>query len=520
MKRMRLSEQLAESLSASEALYGFAGWLTTRRQSVTAGSRHDAARWADLVKRFSDENALPEPRDGWHKGLKHPTESMSEQLAQAVYLEEGIFQGPPAMLRDIGEWMRSVFAGHILALTEKNLELAIKPKQVAKERIESMRKSMAALPGDLKKIEGTNRSVSYKVWYRDEEKRLGVRHVRPEGDEYLWYSKKDRQNVYSYDKEEGFYPRFQIGQGKKRPHFDRGYLDYEPLSANDTVTRMRKKLGMFIETQEATLKRIERRGSDFKGSDVVDLKLLERECRKYADKPKEYTALAKKEFPVDITGWKYMERLMKKYAGPPGKTRMPLLSRMWIEKALKKQGFDKIRVVLSFKKHEKSVGTWFPHKKELRVDFRTIFTGGGPLVSFRESLDDVLRTLRHEVQHLGQDVLTGLLELGREAGTPSAELDPQAPHKSLQQRYRRRRRKIHPRREEEFYTRLADEIDRFVKHVRKVKLSGRRDAARGWVDSTYFFRVLKKHEPAKYRKAVGEFIKGVEDRGVELNPRR
>ena len=79
-----MGDQLQEALSPSEALYGFAGWLTTRRQSVTASSRHDAARWAELVQTFAATNDLEDPREGWHKELKHPTEGVSGQLQAAL----------------------------------------------------------------------------------------------------------------------------------------------------------------------------------------------------------------------------------------------------------------------------------------------------------------------------------------------------------------------------------------------------------------------------------------------------
>ena len=59
-------------LSASEALYGFAGWLTTRDTAVTFSAKHDAALAADLVNAFVGANGLESPRDGWEKQLKHP----------------------------------------------------------------------------------------------------------------------------------------------------------------------------------------------------------------------------------------------------------------------------------------------------------------------------------------------------------------------------------------------------------------------------------------------------------------
>ena len=59
-------------LTASEALFGFAGWLTTRDEAVTASSKHDAGIWASLVSQFCEVNNLDTPRDGWDENLTHP----------------------------------------------------------------------------------------------------------------------------------------------------------------------------------------------------------------------------------------------------------------------------------------------------------------------------------------------------------------------------------------------------------------------------------------------------------------
>lgn len=59
-------------LSASESLFGFMGWLTSRVTASTFSSHHDAGEAADLVKVFCEANNLPEPRDGWAEELKRP----------------------------------------------------------------------------------------------------------------------------------------------------------------------------------------------------------------------------------------------------------------------------------------------------------------------------------------------------------------------------------------------------------------------------------------------------------------
>lgn len=59
------------SLSASEALYGFVGWLTSRSEPVTMSDKDNAACAVDLVDEFCKANNLPEPRDGWSDLLVH-----------------------------------------------------------------------------------------------------------------------------------------------------------------------------------------------------------------------------------------------------------------------------------------------------------------------------------------------------------------------------------------------------------------------------------------------------------------
>lgn len=52
------------TLNASEALYGFCGWLTSRKEVTPAMSERIVA--------FCDANNLPPLRDGWLDILKHP----------------------------------------------------------------------------------------------------------------------------------------------------------------------------------------------------------------------------------------------------------------------------------------------------------------------------------------------------------------------------------------------------------------------------------------------------------------
>jgi hypothetical protein len=60
----------APALSPSEAVCGFAGWLTCRDESVTFGSTHDAAPAACLVDAFCKSQGLQPPRDEWANALR------------------------------------------------------------------------------------------------------------------------------------------------------------------------------------------------------------------------------------------------------------------------------------------------------------------------------------------------------------------------------------------------------------------------------------------------------------------
>ena len=69
-----------DSLSASEALYGFMSWLSTRKKEITISSTHDAAGPADLVSVFCEKNNLREPGSGWANRLIRPMRDYDDML--------------------------------------------------------------------------------------------------------------------------------------------------------------------------------------------------------------------------------------------------------------------------------------------------------------------------------------------------------------------------------------------------------------------------------------------------------
>jgi hypothetical protein len=61
---------LTPVLSGSEAVYAFAGWLTTRPDPVIMSARDDAGEPAQLVDKFNKRQGLADPRPGWEEGIK------------------------------------------------------------------------------------------------------------------------------------------------------------------------------------------------------------------------------------------------------------------------------------------------------------------------------------------------------------------------------------------------------------------------------------------------------------------
>lgn len=62
-----------DKLTASEAVYGFAAWLTTRDEITIMGSSQECSNIAKLCEQFVKENNLNHPRDGWENNLIHPS---------------------------------------------------------------------------------------------------------------------------------------------------------------------------------------------------------------------------------------------------------------------------------------------------------------------------------------------------------------------------------------------------------------------------------------------------------------
>lgn len=68
-----MSTEKEENVLASEAVYVFAAWITTRSTVTTASAAHDSAPIAEIVAEFCDANDLKPPReDIYPNNLMHP----------------------------------------------------------------------------------------------------------------------------------------------------------------------------------------------------------------------------------------------------------------------------------------------------------------------------------------------------------------------------------------------------------------------------------------------------------------
>lgn len=58
-----------DKLTASEAIYGFVAWLTTRDEITTMGADHDCTPLPPLIDEFCKAHDLADPRADYHHNL-------------------------------------------------------------------------------------------------------------------------------------------------------------------------------------------------------------------------------------------------------------------------------------------------------------------------------------------------------------------------------------------------------------------------------------------------------------------
>ena len=62
-------EKMSNKLNPKEALYGFCGWLTTRKEKTAMSASDDAAPIPELIEKFAKVNNLDDVSKDWPDNL-------------------------------------------------------------------------------------------------------------------------------------------------------------------------------------------------------------------------------------------------------------------------------------------------------------------------------------------------------------------------------------------------------------------------------------------------------------------
>jgi len=204
-------------------------------------------------------------------------------------------------------------------------------------------------------------------------------------------------------------------------------------------------------------------------------------------------------------------------------------------------GFSEVDVDVEFSYGAAASGEYKPEKRQIVVypltDRPAWYAFKDAEKAVRGYMAEIAATIKHELTHMSQDLLAvfhGLQTMGAGLPSPSIRNNDYTPLGVFRDNTpdHTRRTKEHDLRDIEFYTQLQDEIDLYLRAVKVVPESLRDKARKIWVGlaqgplraegveyeilgvrpwmTQHTFRVLHTSEPAKWRKAVGEFWKATE----------
>ena len=77
-------------LNGSEILYGFCGWLNSRKSKTIMSSSNKAAPVVDLITDFIEANGLEDPESGWEENLLFPV--LKTETATSGNLKEEVIK--------------------------------------------------------------------------------------------------------------------------------------------------------------------------------------------------------------------------------------------------------------------------------------------------------------------------------------------------------------------------------------------------------------------------------------------
>ena len=391
----------------------------------------------------------------------------------------GLFEAPPRVLKAVTDWAISVYAGHILAQVEKRLDAP--PDDTAKRMAQTEKYlDPEVLFSTIERMPEGNKTLRIPAGLD-----LDVVIKRPRiSDPGSSVEGEDIQVILVRKGQRAKFP-------KEPDHWGEGFLD-EIWDYRQTLTsiqgavsevRLYLERGMGGYGNQRTRQNIRERFSD---ETLVELSLLRREAMRYTSKAKSYKTKARTVLPVDLTGWEYVQ-------GIPAAQ---------IEQKLAEHNMTTFTCFMVFKQSKRRAGQWDGRKMEMELELHGAQGSANTVALFKKGIRRIRNVARHECLHLGQEALRYVKGLRTDAGLPSSDLiEPGDVGHRLP----------HARRKVEFYTRLADEISKFVVEASRTTLPLRRSYMRRWLNESPFFAENKKHNRRKWQKAVGEFVAEVEN---------
>lgn len=418
----------------------------------------------------------------------------------------GMFEAPPGLLEAYLKWAIPIYAGNALYYAEARLEAmrdASKPIKDALAEIERIRRTWQQ---DVERL-GPDQKVTWTIpWpLRDGTVASYAAGVKN------WGRGLKGETRYLFD------------QSQKR-------VTFRKRRAPRTLDRVKSDVEYLLNQAtrhfQGFLQKAEQKGSD--DTSLVEYAMLVRELKKLTPKAKHYRTTASFKMPITaqtLQGWKYRDSLP-----PDGE----------IARLLAENGWGDFKVILGFKHHVSRGGVWFPHKKELQVDQPVV--GGDHLVpdtvpELREGLAGLAEIARHEFQHVGQSLFETLTGADEVRGLPPKFMrdptkTPAGHRRDISPTSPWNPRDPHALQDVEFYTGLADEVVEFRKLTRRVPRQRLREVFDIWtgnqkgfiskdefgvaVSPSSYFSTLLRENKAKWRKAVGEFVKEIEKAGVRV----
>ncbi len=67
--------KVIDKITATDTIFGFGAWLTSRKEAVTFSYKHDAGKMCDLIKEYLEANNLGDVSTHYPNNLVMPKES-------------------------------------------------------------------------------------------------------------------------------------------------------------------------------------------------------------------------------------------------------------------------------------------------------------------------------------------------------------------------------------------------------------------------------------------------------------